>query len=417
MNKLINRYRQSKDLQHLAENFISLTALKIFGYIFPLITLPYLARVIGVDKFGEIAFGVSTIIYLKTLVDFGFNYTSVRDIARSKADINKVSEIFSTTIVAKVCLMVLSLFLLVLCIYTIPTFYENRIILILTFLYIPGQIMFPDWFFQGMEQMKFITFLNLLSKVLFTGLVFLLIREKADYIFQPVLIAFGDFMSGIVAIGLIIKRFKVKFQIPSFQNIFTAMKGSWNMFVTLFFPNLYTNFSVILLRSYGGLVPTGIYSSGYKFIELADQLSLVLSRTFYPFLARRLDKHSLYVKISGTINVLAGLCLFLGADLIVKIFYTDDFADSSVVIKIMALSLIFLFLTNTYGTNYLVLIGKDHILRNIIIICSVLGFILSWIIVPKFSYLGVAITITSVRGIIGICTLYYAKKAKKTLRG
>lgn len=102
---------------------------------------------------------------------------------------------------------------------------------------------------------------------------------------------------------------------------------NWNMFLTLFLPNLYTNFSVILLKIYGGTTATGIFSSGNRFIILFDQLSLVLSRTFYPFLARRIDKHDLYVKISAGISILSCIFLFFSADLLIKIFLRKNFRN------------------------------------------------------------------------------------------
>ena len=413
IGKLHNKFKQSKEAKVLAENFLSLSALKLLGYIFPLITLPYLARVIGVEKFGVIAFATAIIMYFQTVVDFGFNYTAVRDIARNRDNISSMSRIFSTIMATRVLLMVISFAILMLCIYTIPSFYENRLILLLTFLYVPGYILVPEWFFQAMEQMKYITVMNLLSKLLFTLLVFVFIKVKSDYIYQPILAALGYIVSGIISIPLIIKKYKVKLIIPSLDEIFNALKGSWNMFICLFVPNLYSNFSIILLKLYCGVTPTGIYSSGFKFIDLVDQLSMVLSRTFYPFLARRLDKHKMYVKISCTISVLAGLCLFFGADFLIKIFYTNDFAKSASVIKIMAISPFFLFLMNTYGPNYLVLIGKEVVLRNIIIFCSIGGFLLSWVFVVNYSYIGVAITLTIVWGVRGFITLFYALRSKE----
>lgn len=413
--KIRHKLRQSKEAKVLTGNFISLSALKLVGYVFPLITLPYLARVIGVEKFGEIAFAAAIIIYFQTIVDFGFNYTAVRDIARCRDDLSSVSRIFSSIMFCRVILMLISFAIMMLCIYIIPSFYENRIILLLTFLYIPGYLLVPEWFFQAMEQMNYITLMNLLSKSLFTILVFIIIKEKNDYLYQPVLTALGYFVSGIISVALIIRKFKIKFIIPSFREILITIKGSWNMFISLFLPNLYTNFSVILLRSYGGVVATGLYSSGYKFIDLVDQLSMVLSRTFYPYLARRLDKHAMYVKISGAISVLASLFLFFGADLLTKIFYTNEFAESAIVVKIMAICPFFLFLMNTYGPNYLVLVNKENILRNIILFCSLGGFILSWIIVTNYSYKGVAITIAFVWSIRGFLTWFYANKYKSQL--
>lgn len=414
--KRIKSLLKTKDAKTLSTNFASLALLKVAGYIFPLITLPYLARVIGVDKFGELAFATAIIVYFETLVDFGFNYTATRDVAKNRDSIDYISKAYSTVLVSRLLLMLLSIFILNMCIYTIPFFYEKRLILWLTFLYIPGNILFPEWFFQAVEQMRYITIINLGSKLLFTFLVFIIIKDKSDYIYQPVLTALGFFVSGIFATVIIKRKFNIKFICPKFNDISTAFKSSWNMFISLFFPNLYTNFSIILLRNYGGAIETGIYSSGYRFVGLLDQITQVLSRTFYPFLARRIDKHGFYVKISSFISLVAGLLLFFGADLFVKMFYTSDFNDAVIIIRIMSICPFFLFLMNTYGTNYLVLVGKENILRNIIMICSIGGFILTWFIVVKYNSVGVAITITIVWGIRGFLTWFYAVRHRKLIR-
>jgi O-antigen/teichoic acid export membrane protein len=411
LKRLKKKINDSDDARALAENFVSLTALKVLGYIFPLLTLPYLARVIGVDKFGEIAFAAAIIVYFQTLVEYGFNYTAVREIARNKNDIRKISEIFSTVMTVKFLLILVSFSLLTGLVYIFPEFYKNRLLIFLTFLYIPGYVMFPDWFFQAIEKMKYITVMNLVSKAVFTLLVFVVIKVKSDYIYQPVLIAFGTLLSGVISIGIILVKFKVKILIPSVSAIVSALKSGWNMFITLFLPNLYTNFSIILIKFYGGATGVGLYSSGYKFIDLTDQFQTVLSRTFYPFLARRIDKHKLFVMVSGAISIVAGIVLLSGAGLLVKIFYTAEFAESAKVIRIMAITPFFIFLMNTYGPNYLALIGKERLLRNIVIICSLGGFILSWIIVPRYSYLGVAITITIVWGIRGLLTRWFAVRS------
>ena len=185
------------------------------------------------------------------------------------------------------------------------------------------------------------------------------------------------------------------------------------MFISLIVPNLYNNFSVILLRTYCGDGATGIYSGGEKFHGIVDQLTQVLSRAFFPFLARHEEKHSLYVKITGTIAILMSLLMFLGANLFVDIFLTPNFSDSATVIRILALSPIFLFLSNSYGTNYLVLVGKENLIRDIYVVWSLVGFALAWILVPRFSYVGVAFVLLAIRGAIGVSIYLMAKRLMK----
>ena len=412
----ISSILKNSDAKTLFSNFVWLSVLKVVGYIFPLVTMPYLARVIGVAGFGEIAFAVSVMVFLETFTDFGFNYTATRDIARCRDDRETVSSIFSNVFWSKMLLMLIAFAMLCILIFAIPSFYDKRLLLLLTFLYIPGHIIFPDWFFQAMEQMKYITMLNVISKALFTALVFVVINQPSDYVWQPLLNAIGFWVSGAIAMGFIYKQFGVRILRPSMSSIWTAIKGSANMFVSLIFPNLYTNFSTILLRSTCGEVATGLYDAGARFITLIDQLFDVLSRAFYPFLSRRIDKHKIYVYISGIGSVLASLFLFFGANLLIKIFYTAEFADAATVIRIMSVSPIALFLMRTYGVNYLVLVGKDSLYRNIILFYSIIGLILTLCLTPMYGYIGMAITIAGVWVMRGVTTFLCARRYRNIKR-
>ena len=412
----ISSILKNSDAKALFSNFVWLSVLKVVGYIFPLVTMPYLARVIGVVGFGEIAFAGSIVAFLETFTDFGFNYTATRDIARCRDDRETVSSIFSNVFWSKMLLMLIAFAMLCILIFAIPSFYDKRLLLLLTFLYIPGHIIFPDWFFQAMEEMKYITILNVISKALFTALVFVVINQPSDYVWQPLLNAIGFWVSGAIAMGFIYKQFGVRILRPSMSSIWTAIKGSANMFVSLIFPNLYTNFSTILLRSICGEVATGLYDAGARFITLIDQLFDVLSRAFYPFLSRRIDKHKIYVYISGIGSVLASLFLFFGANLLIKIFYTAEFADAVTVIRIMSVSPIALFLMRTYGVNYLVLVGKDSLYRNIILFYSIIGLILTLCLTPMYGYIGMAITIAGVWVMRGVTTFLCARRYRNIKR-
>lgn len=397
----------------LFANFISLSLLKAVSVIFPLITMPYLSRVIGIDKFGKIAFASAIMVFVETVTDFGFNYTATRDVAQHRDDKKYVSQYFSNVLWAKVFLMICSFVIFTIIVYNIPFLYNERLLLFLTFLYIPGHILFPEWFFQAMEQMKYITIMNVCAKLCFIALVFIVIRQKSDYIYQPLLTAIGFLVSGVISMYVVVRKFGITIKYPSISGIYEMIKKGWNMFLCLIFPNLYSSLSVVLLRSFCGDTATGIYSSGQKFISLSDQLSQVVSRTFYPFLAIHIDKHELFVRINFIISITASICLFAFADLIVYIFYTPEFADSAMVIRIMSPGPVFLFLMNAYGNNYLVLRGYEYILRNIIICSSVFGLILSLFLVRKYSYIGVSVTLVTIWAIRGIITWIYASKIKK----
>ena len=87
LTQKISSLAKNKEAKTLVSNFTWLAILKIIGYLVPLITLPYLSRVIGVDGFGKIAFAAAIMVFIETFVDFGFNYTATRDIARQRDNV------------------------------------------------------------------------------------------------------------------------------------------------------------------------------------------------------------------------------------------------------------------------------------------------------------------------------------------
>lgn len=412
LSKIKNIIGSNKDGKVLIQNFAYLSLLQVAGYIFPLITMPYLAKVIGVEGFGKIAFAAAVMIWLQTIADWGFNFTATRDVAQNREDSRKVSEIFSRVLWARIVLMLISAVILFLLVVFIPLFKKNADVLFVSFLMIPGHILFPDWFFQAMERMKYITILNVASKLLFTIAVFVFIKEKSDYILQPLLTSLGFLFSGIIAFYYILIKWKIKLYKPSLNSIWDTIRKSTDVFLNNLLPNLYNSFSTVLLGIFGGEVANGIFDAGKKFITIAQQFMTMLSRAFFPFLSRKIEKHHVYTRINIILSLTFSTFLFLFAPIIIKTFFTDEFSDSVIVLRIMSFSIFFMSLNDIYGTNYMIIKGNEQELRNITLIVSVLGFALSFPLIYYWGYIGATITVTLTRGISGICIMLRAKTLK-----
>lgn len=409
IRQYLENIKKSKEGRTLAANFGYLTLLQVVGYVFPLITIPYLARVIGVESFGKIAFASSIVVWFQTIADWGFNFTATRDVAQNRDDKDKVSKIFSNVFWARILLTLISFVLLLIAISLVPKFRENSNVIIVTFLLIPGHIMFPDWFFQAMERMRYITLLNLLSKTLVTIAIFIFIKQKSDFILQPLLTTLGYFVSGIIAMYFILGRWGVKLNKPDLKSVLQTIKDSTDVFLNNLVPNLYNSFSVMLLGFYGGSVANGKLDAGGKFVVVFQQFLTVLSRTFFPYLSRRIDKHHLYVRINLILSSLFSVVLFLLAPILIKLFFTVEFYDAIPVLRIMSISIFFLSLTNVYGTNYMIVKGHEKELRNITLISSLIGFTISFPLIYFFNFIGAALTITMTRGILGLSIMWKAK--------
>lgn len=415
LKKLIIRINKSKDGKILASNFGFLALLKVASYIFPLVTIPYLARVIGVEGFGKIAFAAAVVIWFQTISDWGFNYTATRDVAKNRDNLDKVSTIFSNVLWARIFLACASLIILLIAITAIPYFKENQKILLVTFLLIPGHILFPDWFFQAMERMKYITIFDLFSKAIFTALVLYLIKEKSDFILQPLFISLGYLISGAISMYIIIVKWGIKIHPPKIKTIFNTINKSTDVFLNNILPNLYNSLAIVLLGFWGGPVANGIYDAGRKFISITHSFMDIAVRATFPFLSRKIGAHSMFASVYLSVAALCSLILFFISPVLIKFFFTEEFHEAIIILKISSISIFLIALSKTYGINYLIIIGYEKELRKITLICSLIGFILSIPLVYKFHQLGAAITLVFIQIISGFWIMQKARTIKANL--
>lgn len=416
MSSKYKKILKNEEGRVITTNFSYLFLLQIASYLFPLVTMPYLARVIGAEGFGHIAIASAVIMWIQTISDWGFNYTATRDVAKNREDKDMVSHILSNVIWAKFILLFLSFVILLLLIYFVPIFRENYLVILITFLMVPGHILFPDWFFQALERMKYITILNLLSKLLFTIAIFVFIKEKTDYIYQPLFVSLGFILSGIISLYYIFVKWEYKFYKPELKSIFITIKGSTNVFINNIAPNLYNSFSVVLLGIYSTSIQNGIYDAGKKFTTIIYNFMNIFTRVFFPYFSRKSQGYKVYAISSILLSVFLVALIIILAPFLINIFFGSEFADSVIILRITAVSLIFLMIDSVFGINFLLVKGYDKILRNITMVSSIIGFLLAFPLVKYFSAIGVAVVYTFTSALIGVGSMIYACKIKKKNR-
>ena len=268
-------------------NFFSLSVLQGANYILPLITLPYLVRVLGVEYFGLLAFATTTVMYFQILTDYGFNLTATREISIHRDNKEKVIEIFSSVMTIKIILMFVSFFLLSILVFSFEKFSQDALVYFLTFGTVVGQVLFPVWFFQGMERMKYITYLNILSKVIFTIAIFVFVKEQSDFYLVPLLTSIGFLVAGIWSLYLIKKEFGVGFEVQTIDTIKHHLVEGWDIFVSMVFISMYRSSNIIILGLLTNNTIVGYYSIAEKVVKTLQTLQDVVGNTLFPYLSKK----------------------------------------------------------------------------------------------------------------------------------
>lgn len=326
----------ASEKKRLLDNFLSLGALQIVGYIFPLINLPYLSRVLGVDKFGLVFFAFAFMQYFNILTDFGFGLSATREVAINRHNTNNLSNIFSSVSILKMGLVFVSYLILCFCTIFVPKMHNNWIVFHLSFLMVLGNAIYPVWFFQGMERMRYITFLNILAKLIFVVLIFIFIKQESDYVIVPLLNSMGFLISGVIGFMFAIKTFGIKFYFPKLQSLKKQFKYSLDFFISRISVSLYSNTNTVCLGFAGSEYMVGLYVAAEKIYAAINGLKEPFVSALYPYIAKHRDvklyKKLFWLIIMGTL--LISLFGFIFSKPIITIFYGINMQEAYKIFKI-----------------------------------------------------------------------------------
>jgi len=306
---------KNRELHKLKSNFLSLAMLQAMNYILPLLTLPYLVKILGIEYFGLLAFATATIAYFSILTDYGFNLSATKEISIHRDNPKKITEIFSSVMSIKFLLLLFSFLILNLLILSFENFSNHWEIYFLTFGAVVGEFLFPVWFFQGMEKMRYITYLNLISKSIFTIAIFMFVKEQNDFYLVPLFFSLGSITSGILSIMLIRKEFNIQFQFQTIQVIKLYFIDGWHIFLSRFYVSMYTTTNLILLGLFTNNTLVGYYAIAQKIVLAIAGVFEPLNQTIYPYLARKYKENFnffvQFIKRTALIFITISLLLIL----------------------------------------------------------------------------------------------------------
>lgn len=414
---------KDEEYNSLKSNFISLTVLQAANYILPLITLPYLVKVLGIEYFGLLAFATATIAYFGILTDYGFNLTATKEISIHRENKTKTIEIFSSVMSIKFVLLLLSLFILTLIVFSFNKFSEHWEIYFLTFGSVIGQFLFPVWFFQGMEKMKYITYLNLVSKSIFTIAIFVFVQEQNDIHLVPLFFSLGAILAGLASLYLIHKEFNIHFQLQSFTTIKEYFIDGWHVFLSRFYVSMYTTTNLLLLGLFTNNVLVGYYAIAEKIVLAIAGIFEPLNQTLYPYLARKYKENfQLFVhflkRTSLLFIVTTSILLMLSEYFVDNLVYLVQGSYQTTISYLLSLFLLRI-LTYPFGgllSNALIIMKQTNYYMRVMNYTVLLNFLLVPVAIYFYQASGLIIAFLLVTFIHVLLLWYYVNKAIQSIR-
>ena len=385
----------------LLKNFTSLTILQISNYLFPLITFPYLVRVLGPDKFGLVNFAAAFVGYFSIITDYGFNLSATREVSIHRNDKKKLTEIYCSVLIIKFSLFVISTLIIYILVSAIPKFQIEYLTYFISFGIVFGNVLFPIWFFQGVENMKYITILNIIFKAVATIFIFLLVTSQNDYNVLVLLNSLSFIGIGIASLIIIRVYFGIGIIFPSKNEILFQLKEGWYIFISTIAISGYTVSNTFILGLFTNNTVVGYFVAADKLRFILQNFLSTVTKTVYPHLSK-LFRESLNEGLSfvrkllirfGTISFIACLVIFIFAGKFVDIVLGDQYSHSIIILRIISFLPFIIVLSNIAGVQTMLNLNFKKDFAKILIISSLINLVLSFILVPIFYEIGTSVVL------------------------
>ena len=405
-------------MQKLLENIISLATIKGLEYILAFVTFPYLVRVLQVEQYGLIVFAQSIVQYFVFLTDYGFNLLGPREIAQHDS-VQERGAVFSNIFFAKLLLLFFSTILFVCGLLALGEYEEVDVVLYLTFyLMVIGNVFFPVWFFQGIQQMRYITLVNIIANIFRVAGIFLLVKTPQDYLIAALFQAIVPLIASIFSWIILVKDYPEVFVLPSSQGIKKMFVDGWSIFTSTIAINLYTASNIVFLGMLTDNVVVGYFSGAKKIIDNITQLISPITQAVYPYVSKKASAsktdalrflHKIVVVLGGG-NFLLSVFITVFADFIVKLLLGNGYEQSVLLLRIMAFLPVIISLSNIFGVQTMLVFGMQKEFSSILMMAAVLNTCVVLPMIYLYEGIGVSVTITVTECFVTVMMWYVLKQ-------
>lgn len=315
-----------KNNKRIFSNFSYLAILELFVIIAPLITYPYLIRILGTELYGWIITAQVTATYATIIIDFGFRRVSAKHVAANRDNLVRLSHVVSTVVILRLILWGVTLMLYLGLILLIPSYRQQWLLFLFSYGLTFGSALLPDFYFQGIENMKYITIINVATRLFFVCMTFFVIKEPSQYVLVPALWSVGYLFGGIYSLYIVFKQHGLTFERPNISEYKFHLKETTPIFLSDLMLNIKDKLNYNLMGSFLGMSDVVIYDIGTKIINLLSKPTTIFCSVIFPKMSRNPNVYATK-RIMLTlfiISVILVSIIYIFLPYIVKFFINEE---------------------------------------------------------------------------------------------
>jgi polysaccharide transporter, PST family len=417
---LLKKIKGNKDHRRLSVNIIAMSVIQISNYLVPLITIPYLVQTLGFSGFGLMVLVQTIIVYFELIMSYSFVLTAPKDIAQNADNPTEINRIFNTIIHTKIILFVSSLIVLLILTHTIPFFADLRSLIFIGFSILLANLLQIDWFFQGIQRMKNITYINISARLLSVVLLFIFVQSPNDVAGAILSVTLSQIVANISGWILAFQRFGLQFAPPQYRAIKTQFQTGFSVFMSQFLVKFYSaDVNITVLGFLTNTTIVGTYALANRIFSFVVNTTIPIHTALYPYLAQlyatdyprfRLEFRRIF-QLYFVGYALFAFILFFSADWLIALIAKAPNPNAALMLKILSAAVII----SPFGPLYTQSLILHQKINYLLIICFIAIALNFATLVPAFYYfkeIGLAINNVFIYWVLFFVPIVIMKRLK-----
>lgn len=397
---LLNKRSEYKKLKEekagVKSNFIYSSLYQILILILPLVTAPYISRIIGVEGNGIYSYTSSVVQYFIIFSMLGLSNYGNRTIAKCRDDKEKLSKEFSSIYIMQLCTSAIMIIMYILYI----TFFDNKyyIYSLIQLIYLISTCFDVTWFFYGMEKFKLTVTRNTIVRICTVILIFLFVKDSNGLVTYMLLMVLSSLIGQLLLIPFL--RKEVKFVKPSIRDVTKHIKPNLILFIPVIAVSVYKMMDKIMLGNMADIKEVGYYEYAERIINIPLGIITALGTVMLPrvsnLLAKGREKEvENYIEKSIEYMMFLAMPICLGlivvAPELIPIYLGKEYQMTGTIIQYLAVTIIFVSWANVIRTQYLIPKEKDRVYIISVVTGAIVNFVINIILIPQYQAIGAAI--------------------------
>lgn len=398
----------------IKKNFLYNVFYQFLSLVLPMITAPYISRILGAESLGTYSYSYSIASYFLLFAMLGIPNYGNRSIAACRDDKVKMSVTFSNIYIIQ---FINSIIIITIYIVYAVIFSENKQLTLIQIIIVISALFDISWFYFGIEQFKITVIRNTICKVFTVIAIFIFVKKTEDLWIYAFIMAISILASQIL-LWSFLKKY-IYLSKPKFTNLKIDIKEIIVLFLPVLAYSFYRIMSKIMLGNMSNMAEVGYFENADKIIVMPMGIITALGTVMLPRISNLIAKgqhklQKLYIENSFEFVTIVGSALCFGlagvSNTFAPIFFGEEFTKTGNLMTLLSITILFASWANVIRTQYLIPNKMDKIYVLSMVVGAISNILINLIFIPKYNSYGASMGTISAEFLVMLVQFWYVRK-------